>query len=81
MERVAETMFGAKRKGWTIHWLPHPGVHPMIIHQTQTLLRMPAWFCWKDPDIAASCETLPVPGKYRSECSQSSIWCNTGPPN
>jgi hypothetical protein len=26
-----------------------------------------------DPDIAVSCETMPVPGKYRSGCSQSAI--------
>ena len=36
-------------------------------------------FC-KDPDIAVSCEAMPVPGKYRSGCSQSSIRWNTGPP-
>jgi hypothetical protein len=27
-----------------------------------------------------SCEAVPVPGKYRSGCSQSSIGWNTGPP-
>jgi hypothetical protein len=31
-------------------------------------------------DIAVSCEALPVPGKYISGCSQSSIRWNTGPP-
>ena len=49
-------------------------------HQTQTLLHKPARFCWQDPDIAISCEAMPVPGKYRSGCSQSSIGCNRGPP-
>jgi hypothetical protein len=44
MEGVAETKFGAKRKGWTIQRLPHPGVHPIISHQTQTLLHTPARF-------------------------------------
>jgi hypothetical protein len=34
----------------------------------------------KGPDIAVSCEARPVPGKYRSGCSQSSIGWNTGPP-
>jgi hypothetical protein len=29
---------GAKTKGWTIQRLPHPGIHPIIRHQTQTLL-------------------------------------------
>jgi hypothetical protein len=60
--------------------LPHPGIHPIISHQMQTLLHMPARFCWKDPDIAVCCEALPEPGKYRSGCSQSSIGWNTGPP-
>jgi hypothetical protein len=31
-------MFGAKMKGWTIQRLPHLGIHPIISHQTQTLL-------------------------------------------
>ena len=33
-----------------------------------------------DLDIAVSCEAMPVPGKYRNGCSQSSIGWNTGPP-
>jgi hypothetical protein len=37
-------------------------------------------FCLKDPDIAVSCEAMPVPGKYRSGCSQSAIGWNTGRP-
>jgi hypothetical protein len=41
---------------------------------------MPARFCLRDPDIAVSCEAMPVPGKYRSGFSQSSIRWNTGPP-
>jgi hypothetical protein len=40
---------------------------------------MPARFCRQDPDIALSYEAMPVPGKYRSGCSQSSIGWNTGP--
>ena len=71
IEGFTETKFGAKTKGWTIQRLPHLGVHPIISHQTQTLLHMPAKFCWKDPDIAVSCEALPVRGKYRSGCSVS----------
>jgi hypothetical protein len=77
MEGVTETKFGAKMKGWTIQRLPHPGIYPIISHQTKTLLHMPARFCCKDP---VSCEAMPVPGKYRSECSQSSIGWNTGSP-
>jgi hypothetical protein len=57
-----------------------PGVHPIISHQKQTLLHRPARFCGKDLDIAVSCEAMPVPSKYRSGCSQSSIGWNTGPP-
>ena len=80
MEGVTETKFGAEMKGWTIQRLPHQGLHPIISHQTQTLLHMPERFCWKDPDIAVSCEAMPGPGKDRSGCSQSAIGWNTGPP-
>ena len=45
MEGVTETKCGAKIKGWTIQRLPHSGIHPIISHQTQTLLHMPARFC------------------------------------
>jgi hypothetical protein len=45
MEGVTETKFGLDSKGWTIQRLPHPGIHPIISHQTQTLLHMPARFC------------------------------------
>ena len=79
MEGVTETKFRAETEGRTIQRLPHPGIHPIYNHQTQTLLHMPARFCWLDPDIAISCEAMPVPGKYRSGCSQLSIGWNTGP--
>jgi hypothetical protein len=45
MKGVTETKFGAKLKGWTIQRLPHPWIHLIISHQTQTLLHMPARFC------------------------------------
>ena len=80
MEGVTEAKFGAETKGWTIQRLPHLGIHPIIIHQTQTLLHMPAIFSWQDPDIAISWEAMAVPDKYRSGCSQSSIGWNTGSP-
>jgi hypothetical protein len=64
----------------TIQRQPHLGIHPIYNHQTQTLWHMLAKFCWQDADIAVSCEVIPVPGKYRSGCSQSSIRWNTGPP-
>ena len=34
-------------------------------------------FCRQDPDVADSSEAMPVPDKYRSGCSQSSIEWNT----
>jgi hypothetical protein len=80
MEGVTETKFGANTKGWTIQRLLHPGIHSINSHQSQTLLHRPARFCRKDPDIDVSCEARPVPGKYRSGFSQSSIGWNTGPP-
>jgi hypothetical protein len=45
LEGVTETKFGAETKGWTIQRLPHPGIHPIISHQMQTLLHTPARFC------------------------------------
>jgi hypothetical protein len=44
MEGVTETKFGAETEGRTIQRLPHPGIHVIISHQTQTLLHMPARF-------------------------------------
>jgi hypothetical protein len=81
MEGITETKFGAETEGWTIQRLPHPVIYPIISHQMQTLLHMPARFWWQDPDIAVSGEAMPVPGKYRSGCSQSPIGWNTGIPN
>jgi len=79
MEVVTETKFGAETEGRIIERLPRPRIHPINNHQTQTLLHMPARFCWQDPDIALSCETIAVFGKYRNGCSQSSFGWNTGP--
>jgi hypothetical protein len=45
MEGVTETKFGANMKGETTQGLPHPGVHPIISHQMQTLLHMQARLC------------------------------------
>jgi hypothetical protein len=38
MKGVTETKFRAKTEGRTIQRLPHPVIHPIISHQTQTLL-------------------------------------------
>jgi hypothetical protein len=80
MEGVTETKFRAETEGKAIQRLPHPGIHAINNHQTQTLLHIPTRFCLQDPNIAISCEAMPVPGKYRSGCSQSSIGWNTGSP-
>jgi hypothetical protein len=44
MEGVTEPKFEAKTKGWIIQRLPHPGIHPIISHQTQKLLHTPVRF-------------------------------------
>jgi hypothetical protein len=80
MSGVTETKFGAETKGWTIYRLPDPGIHPIISLQMLTPLHTLARFCWKDPDIAVSCKTIPGPSKHKSECSQSTIGWITGPP-
>ena len=49
MKGVTETKFGAKMKGWTIQRLPHPGIHPIISHQTQTLLNNASKILLKGP--------------------------------
>jgi hypothetical protein len=78
MEGVTETKFRAKTERKTIQKLPHPGIHPIHNHQTETLLHMLERFCLQDPDITLSCESMPMSSKYRSGCSQSSIGWYTG---
>jgi hypothetical protein len=80
MEGVTETNFRLRQKEGPSRDFPHLEIHPINNHQTQTLSHMTTRFCSQDPDIAVPCETLPVPGKYRSGCSQSSIGWNTGLP-
>jgi hypothetical protein len=41
MKGVTETEFGAATEGKIIQRLPHPGIHPIYNHQTQTILHMP----------------------------------------
>jgi hypothetical protein len=67
-------------EGRTIQRLPHLGIHPINNHQNQTVLQIPTRFCCQNPDIAVSCEAMPVPGKYRNGCSQSSIGWSTESP-
>jgi hypothetical protein len=45
MEGVTETKFEAETEGRTIQRLPHPGIHPINHHQTQTVLHTLARFC------------------------------------
>jgi hypothetical protein len=76
---TVEKNFRAEMVGRTIQRLPNPRIHPIYNHQSQTLLHMPERFFLQDPDIALPCEAMPMLGKYRSGCSQSSIGWNTGP--
>jgi hypothetical protein len=73
MQGVTKTKFRAETEGKTIQRVPHPGVHPICNHQIQILLHMAEGFCLQDPDIALSCESMLMPSKYRSGCSQSPI--------
>jgi hypothetical protein len=79
MERVTETKFRAETEGRTIQRLPHLGIHSIYKHQTQTLLHMPERFYWQDPDIAISCEAMPVPGKYRVDVHNHLLDGTQGP--
>jgi hypothetical protein len=45
MEGVTETNFGAETEGMIIQRLPHLGIHPTKINQTQTLLWMLTRVC------------------------------------
>jgi hypothetical protein len=45
MEGVTEKKSGAETDERIIKRLSHTGIHPIISHQTQTLLHMPARFC------------------------------------
>jgi hypothetical protein len=45
-----------------------------------TPLHTLARLCWKDPDIAVSCQSMSGPSKHRSGCSQSANGWITGLP-
>ena len=57
------------------YFVPHSKKEQSI--HTLVFLLLEFHVFW-DPDIAISCEAMPVPGKHRSGCSQSSIGWNTG---
>jgi hypothetical protein len=46
IEGVTETNFGAEKEGRIIQRLTHQGIYPIINYQTQTLLHLPASFCY-----------------------------------
>ena len=73
MEGVTETKFRAELEEMTIQRLPHLGIHPI----NQTLGKGKTRAYLQEPDIAVSCDPLPVPGKYSS---QSSIGQSTRSP-
>jgi hypothetical protein len=80
MEGVITTKCEAETVRMTSQRLSHLGIHFINSHQTQTLLWMPTNASWQEHDIAVSWEALPLPGKYRSGCSQPSIGQSTGSP-
>jgi hypothetical protein len=69
-----ETMFGAETEGKAMQWLSHLVIHPIYSYQTQTLLWMPTSVRWQMHDIAVSWESLPVPDKYRSDCTHTALY-------
>ena len=73
MEGVTETKFWLETEGMTIQRLPcleNPS-HKQPPHQYT--IADANKFCWQGPYIVVSWEALPLPCKYRSRCSQSSI--------
>ena len=78
MEGVTEAKFKSETEGMNIQKLPHLGIYPINNHQIQALLWMPTSACWQEPDMAVSWKALPVPDKYRSGCSKTTIGWSTG---
>jgi hypothetical protein len=60
-------------------WLGQLLLHLQLETWALGVLHMPVRFCERTLIIAVSCEARPVPGKYRSGYSQSSIGWNPGP--
>jgi hypothetical protein len=71
MEGVIETKFRAEPEETTNQRLPRLGIHSINTTNPEPW-QMPRRCC-QEPDIAVSLEALPVPGKYRSGYSLSSI--------
>jgi hypothetical protein len=57
-EGITETKFRAETEERTIQKLPHPGIHPIYNHQTQTLLHVPERFSCQGPVIKDKEETV-----------------------
>jgi hypothetical protein len=49
-----ETKYGAETERKAIQRLPHPRIHPIYSHQTQTLWWILGSSCQQKPDIAVS---------------------------
>jgi hypothetical protein len=80
MEEVKETKFGIEPEGTTIQRLSKLGDPSHKQPPNPNTRQMPTRAFWQEPDIALSCDVLPVPGKYRSGCSQSSNGQSTSSP-
>jgi hypothetical protein len=79
MEEVTEIKFGVETERRAIQRLPHPGIHPINNHQTQTLLHMPERFCWQDPDIDVSCAAKPMSGNTKVDANSHLLDRTQGP--
>jgi hypothetical protein len=77
MDGVTETKWGAETEGMTIQRLPHLWIHPIKTTEARHYCRCQQDFADRIL-IFVSSEALPVPGKYRSGCSQSSIGWSPG---
>jgi hypothetical protein len=80
MEEFTGTKFGAGTKRMDHLETATPGDPYLNQPPNADTIAYTSKILLKGPDIAVSCEAMPVPGKHRSGCSLSAIGCNTGPP-
>jgi hypothetical protein len=55
-------------------------IHPVNNHKTQTLLHLATRYYWQDPDIAVSCEALPLPDNTEVDAHSHLLDGTQGPP-
>ena len=62
-----------------VQWPAQLGIHPMTMHQSQTLLLMLCCACRQEPSMAVLWETLPAADWDRCRYSQPTIGLRLGP--